>query len=788
MEELKIITKSKEITMEQLKEYYGMNEEELIERLTNFLEKEIEDYQYSEHEEYPKYLFSTLSKIQDLYDILYEKEKTKAPFYKKYRELLEKAWQIGKYYDEMNIEMLTKVEEIYLDIFFYQNMERSLEKISKHPYFLLGMVQDKKLIHHLLDAYISSFTAEENETYDYMFHLLKSLLKVSSRFPDVQSEVYSYLQHLVPKVANLDVSKNHLYRTRSMMNLMSHIRHGEYAEKNHVRFHVKPEFEDFKDQYIFTIDGEETKLREDAFSIQNIGDSIYVTAYITNVVQILKAHPELESMLSTKWFSGKIDKQLFTAMENDKYFSLDENKTRDVVVYQFRFDKNYQLTDITFGTSSIQVDKNYSYEEFDEFLNGNENKIEFNELYALAQTLEYQNERKRQYQLLKNNWRYLNTNGTYGTIDYKGSRKIVSEFKSLMNSFQADFCAKNEIPMMYRVNDLTLSTQDMKALLTYDSIDEHHIEKLEQLRIDSYYRVKNTGHKGLGYENYSHSTTPARNYFSLMNQRILIDMGIQKQFQKEGEYESLLMDMEKLQIQKEYENQKKEAARKKRLIHRINGVSYEVEIHEVEFLLDKFDSLTKEELEEKVSFEPSILNRVLQYLIDELHIEEIHGSYHKLISEHKKAGIFQINQNGNGIVSLEEGTKVLVPSRYTKNVPNGSKVLVKIHRDKKQPIAEIVKKKKQKQREIGTIIKDGYCYYAVIDKPEYPEPILLNYVGGAEEHDLVVVEFESERKIKNAQVVKVFGNELEPRVAVSSILDEFHIYEPYPQAVYEELE
>lgn len=75
MEILKLITKQPEITNEQLKAYYHCNDEQLVEKLLDFLEEEIQTFPFYEKDVSAKYLYYALLRIDDAYEKIIQFQK-----------------------------------------------------------------------------------------------------------------------------------------------------------------------------------------------------------------------------------------------------------------------------------------------------------------------------------------------------------------------------------------------------------------------------------------------------------------------------------------------------------------------------------------------------------------------------------------------------------------------------------------------------------------------------------------------------------------------------------------
>ena len=153
MNELKILMKFKNIDGRKIQEIYHLNPEETIEKLIRFLEEAVSLCESYEYEFYPKYLFTTLNRIQQIYDDLYEQGKIIAPYYKTYLKLYERVRKIDRKHCNKPEEELSIVEEIYGTIYFLQDVDQALTLIHDNSLWLLGSIEKKMLIEKIMDSY-----------------------------------------------------------------------------------------------------------------------------------------------------------------------------------------------------------------------------------------------------------------------------------------------------------------------------------------------------------------------------------------------------------------------------------------------------------------------------------------------------------------------------------------------------------------------------------------------------------------------------------------------------------
>lgn len=778
--------KFKNIDGRKIQEIYHLNPEETIEKLIRFLEEAVSLCESYEYEFYPKYLFTTLNRIQQIYDDLYEQGKIIAPYYKTYLKLYERVRKIDRKHCNKPEEELSIVEEIYGTIYFLQDVDKALTLIHDNSLWLLGSMEDKLLIEKIMDSYFEAMLQPNEERYQYFLKVMKGMIGIIERYPHIENKMAAYFEQNKNYHLELGFLLSNQFRTRYRTHglLIASLKRNLQSPPITPTITIDDGFQNHTSDYIFTIDNENTNVKEDAISFRKDENGITVTLYTTNVTNILRQLPHLETVAFSKWFA-QTGGHLFSPSDIATYFSLEKQVPRDVVTYQFRFDLHYHLLDVTLGRSNITVDKNYTYQEANAYILKKEKDIfpYWEEFYQLMNHYQQLNHHKMEYKALRSFCDSVINKTPITTSSYSEANLIVSELKNLIGYYQASFFDQNHIPIMHYVNDFELSSEEFNRML--ENWKNHHDTKLlERLPIQSQYRVASAPHRGIGYDTYAHCTTPLRNYLALVNQNILIDIVLDKQYQKIDYYRQYLQELEEMQRQYELRDYEKKKAQRKKKIHKINGISYQKEIELVESYLSE-SPMDHRELLEQTGLPPQQLDVVLEYLKEEFHVDEIHGVYHKITSDSKQVGIFQSATPDYGFARLESGEKVLVPKSHMNGAVDGSTVLVETYGKEKQKAARVIRKKKTCQKAVGEIVELDGKYYVHLNRTDYPSPLVVDYLNGAKVDDTVVVEVETGKRTK-VNVVRVIGNSFDPHTAVLALMEDYNITREFPDEVMEE--
>ena len=126
------------------------------------------------------------------------------------------------------------------------------------------------------------------------------------------------------------------------------------------------------------------------------------------------------------------------------------------------------------------------------------------------------------------------------------AHKLIEECMLLANVAAAEYCLKNDIPMLYRVHEapefsriqkvkdfvklLGLPFPDQPTQADYQKVIEATKDRIDAPSIhavllrsmmQAYYGAKNVGHYGLAYDAYTHFTSPIRRYPDLLLHRAI---------------------------------------------------------------------------------------------------------------------------------------------------------------------------------------------------------------------------------------------------------------------------
>jgi len=328
---------------------------------------------------------------------------------------------------------------------------------------------------------------------------------------------------------------------------------------------------DFRKIKTFTIDPVDAKDFDDALSFEELNqNTIRVGIHIADVSHFVKPDTILDKESMKRGFSTYlVDRtipMLPEILSND-LCSLKPDVDRLAFSAVFDIDKKSgRVLERWFGKSIIRSQRRFTYEEAQEIVDGSKQPVaskeiefqkELKELDRLAKIYKKENKKNGAIEFETDEIKFeLDSEGKPIKIFKKSrlnSMKMIEEWMLLANREVAEFMYKKGLKgggvSVFRIHDipdeekietlgifvralghdltigkLGIKSKDINALLK--SIEGHSIESLIKtatLRTmaKAIYSTKNIGHFGLGFQYYTHFTSPIRRYPDLMVHRIL---------------------------------------------------------------------------------------------------------------------------------------------------------------------------------------------------------------------------------------------------------------------------
>ena len=318
---------------------------------------------------------------------------------------------------------------------------------------------------------------------------------------------------------------------------------------------------DFRNITTFTIDPADAKDLDDALSIQKLENGNWeIGVHIADVTHYIPDNGALEQEAQERATSVYLVDRVVPMLPeklSNRLCSLNPNEDKLTFSAVFELDDSGNIKKEWFGRTVINTNKRFSYEEAQEALDGevfllSEDIIQLNTLAKKLRDERFKNG-SISFETVELKFN-LDKNGAPLSVyvkERKDAHKLIEEFMLMANKKVAEFIfnmkkgVKNT--MIYRVHEPP-DPEKMKTLqtfvkrfgynikvdgeiaqninkLTEDSEGKTESAVIQNFAIRSMSKAKYTteaeGHFGLGFNHYSHFTSPIRRYPDMMCHRML---------------------------------------------------------------------------------------------------------------------------------------------------------------------------------------------------------------------------------------------------------------------------
>lgn len=320
---------------------------------------------------------------------------------------------------------------------------------------------------------------------------------------------------------------------------------------------------DFRDVTTFTIDPDDAKDFDDALSVRKLKNGNWeVGVHIADVSHYVQPDTFLDdeavSRATSVYLVDRVVPMLPEKLSN-KVCSLRPNEEKLVFSAVFEMDDKAQVISEWFGRCIINSNHRFTYDEAQQIIEGGNDplKDEVLTLHGLAQQLRAERFKHGAIGFEKEEVKFrLDDKGNPIEVylkEYKDSNKLIEEFMLLANKHVATFIGKPKQgqpkTFVYRVHDdpsqekletlveiagqlgykvqlgpRRILTESLNKLLA-DIKGKGEENMLSTLAIrcmaKAEYSTDNIGHFGLGFDYYTHFTSPIRRYPDVMVHRLL---------------------------------------------------------------------------------------------------------------------------------------------------------------------------------------------------------------------------------------------------------------------------
>lgn len=321
---------------------------------------------------------------------------------------------------------------------------------------------------------------------------------------------------------------------------------------------------DLRDLLTVTIDPVDAKDFDDALSFRKIQPGLYeIGVHIADVTHYVKPNTALDLEAYRRATSVYLPDRVLPMLPekiSNELCSLRPNEDKLTFSVIFQIDEEATVKSYRMGKTIIHSKRRFTYEEVQEMIEGKDgdHRAEIMVLYQLSQKMRREKFAKGAINFISEEVRFkLDEHGVPVDIIIKEnleSHQLIEEFMLLANKAVSEYVSKirrnkEPIPFPYRVHDVPdldklkqfaafagkyghrfdLSSPERIAAsfnkMILASAHDPSQEILHTLGIrtmaKAVYTTENIGHYGLGFEYYSHFTSPIRRYPDVLSHRIL---------------------------------------------------------------------------------------------------------------------------------------------------------------------------------------------------------------------------------------------------------------------------
>lgn len=289
---------------------------------------------------------------------------------------------------------------------------------------------------------------------------------------------------------------------------------------------ASPQRETLQGMDIFSIDDQWTREIDDALSLQRLPDGHFLVGiHLANPSSFVKKGDPLDKAAVERPLSLYLPTTTVTMFPERlgcQLASLNQGELRPAFSVMVTLDPQGEIQDWRIVPTQIIITHRLTYLQADALLaqEGNDSLSRaLMDLRHLAQCRQRFREECGAIQLNRPELKLHVENGEI-TAEWDDqntpSHELVSEFMVLANHLAARYALRNDVPILYRCQELP--ARDAHSVRLYDPVDfDQRVRKMKRTRLSTYPE----GHGGLGLDLYTQISSPLRRYADMVIQRQL---------------------------------------------------------------------------------------------------------------------------------------------------------------------------------------------------------------------------------------------------------------------------
>ncbi len=519
--------------------YNPINDYEYLDKVTTYLKILYEDLHKNKKILYRsqilklKKIAKTSTSLVDNYDKIYFKK-----IYLTLDELINSSKENKNKENKKNQEIKldgSLYELVYKAIFTFESLDYLDLLIEKSPDILNVKLNNEPIFIKILEVYLESVKNKNNKSNYY-------IRVINKFFHEKTFDLENQMQDIILKTLNdflngtSNLNKKDLFEIKNLISYIKkqyvlntyNIRNSEYELSNQDLEYLERNDPNLSDRvrlndYIITIDDEDSKVLDDGISIRklkngnilfkiHIADPLGIFPYQSNIIQDAKDR-------TTTIYAGKQVIQMFPSTLATDKLSLVEGQERFAKTFYFEYSKDYGIVYFKIINSIVKVTERLSYDKI-------------NELYKKGGTSEFDAELLNIFDeilcYLKKVFKNAKVYEEIKRENIIGHNQKISGFAESLISYlmmftgykTAEYFSQNNLPYVYRCHFFDSKWQEFLNSYINDPNKEEYKKMLKEIKErfpKSYYTRDNVGHMGLKVPYYSHITSPLRRFADDLN-------------------------------------------------------------------------------------------------------------------------------------------------------------------------------------------------------------------------------------------------------------------------------
>lgn len=424
-------------------------------------------------------------------------------------------------------------------IFDMKDINCSKDLIRNNAHLINAFNMNSEDIFNLLiEDYIRAVDShvKEEGSYDLFYYdeVISELLKIDKIKKDD-----AVIERIIQRIIDLDKTRNKTCREtqkarywyRHIVNMLDNINYKDDLNSlnnmYNVNFYFKnnvildgyekgstlSDFKLDKTSGIITIDDLTVHERDDALSIEKVEDDLYsLKIYIADPNSLYGMDSpvmmDARKRVETLYLDNPVG--MFPEEIVKNFLSLDVGNQRLVREYSFLVSSSGIIEDFKITKKFVNIDKNYTYDEFNQML---KEPMSFEEEDMVQNLVELKNIINKKY-ISDSMVEQYNSGMTK-------SENLIETYMIFLNSKLAEFFSSRGIPFVYRYHPHSRNIDNTNINL--NSLPENNrkeykkiIKNMEKLGISAKYSVDKKSHEGLALPFYCHSSSPLRRYADIL--------------------------------------------------------------------------------------------------------------------------------------------------------------------------------------------------------------------------------------------------------------------------------